>query len=245
MIDQNTSLSSLKGWPVNIPVYLNLTNYLGWLYNQNTSLFTSVDCVTNKSAYLSWLTHWSTNQSLNQDWLTDQHTSLSIWVDWTTNIPDHLSSLTDQRASLPTYPGWPTDQHITWLSIQPNWLTNIHDNLSSPTDQKHISLSVRVDWTISIPAYPPRLPEFLLIYQPIWADWQTSLSEMTVWPTYQPVYPGWFTNQHTWLFILGDSPIAIVASLSGLTDWPTHQPIYPRLSVRLTDQSTYQLIHPD
>ena len=62
----------------------NLTTYQAWLYNQQTSLFTWVVCLTNKTAYLSWLTDWSTNQSLHQGWLTDQHTSLSICVDWTT-----------------------------------------------------------------------------------------------------------------------------------------------------------------
>ena len=212
LTNQHTSLSILVGWTINIPAYLNLTTYLGWLYDQHTRLFTWIDCATNKPVYLSWL--------------TDQQTSLSIKVGWPTNIPVYWSGSTKQQTYLTIYPRWVIKGHPC-LPIPVDWLTNIHDYLSSPTDQKHITLSARVDWTISIPAYPPRLTE--LTYQftspSMWVDWQTSLSIWVDWMTNIPAYLTRLIHRHTWPSIL----VAILAYMypSGLTDWPTHQSICP------------------
>ena len=48
---------------------------------------------------------------------------------------------------------------------------------------------------------------------------------MTDWPTYQPVYPGWLTSQHTRLSVQVDWQTNIPANISGLPDQTTSQPI--------------------
>ena len=69
------------------------------------------------------------------------------------------------------------------------------------------------------------------------------LSGLTDQPAYQPIYPGWLTDQHTSQYIWVDWPNNIPAYLSGLipdylsqlNDWPKYLTIYPGW---LTNQHT-------
>ena len=120
LTDQHTSVSILVGWPINIPAYLNLTTYLGWLYDQHTSLFTrdvGSDCISSWSLIIFLIL------------LCDQQTSLSILVDWLINKPVSPSGLADRSTYQPIDLGWVNNKH-TWPSFLVDWPTCILAYLS-------------------------------------------------------------------------------------------------------------------